>query len=312
MKRLVDEDDPNDEVVRLLIRAAANHHPPPSGKMRLIAALGVGSAIGLSASNVLAWLGTSSGKVALAVTVVGAAAGGTYLATAREVPEARVAQVSAKAAPTPPRAPALLETPALLGAPAMRDSTAVPDVTATPDVAATPDVTVMTSALAAPAAATVPAPRAPGQAGEPDVVADAPGSASLAFAPERESPRVGRAQRTHRQRARLPRGRAARGSGRARELAAPRAADADPASSDASPITDVSSAHAASAAVAAASEAERGPARLTEETTWVDRLRVAAESHDRATFERLRREHRERFPDGQLYPEVDRLRALLQ
>ena len=41
-------------------------------------------------------------------------------------------------------------------------------------------------------------------------------------------------------------------------------------------------------------------ARLTEETTWVDRLRVAAESHDRAAFERLRREHSERFPDGQL------------
>jgi hypothetical protein len=79
MKRLVDRNDPDDEVVRLLIRSGADHHPAPGSKMRLMAALGVGSAVGLSASKVLAWLGTSSGKAALAMSVVGAAAGGAYV-----------------------------------------------------------------------------------------------------------------------------------------------------------------------------------------------------------------------------------------
>jgi hypothetical protein len=50
-------------------------------------------------------------------------------------------------------------------------------------------------------------------------------------------------------------------------------------------------------------------ATLTDETAWVDRLRMAAESHDRRTFERLLEQYTERFPEGQLRPEVDRLRT---
>jgi hypothetical protein len=55
-----------------------------------------------------------------------------------------------------------------------------------------------------------------------------------------------------------------------------------------------------------------GEASLSEETRWVDRLRLASENQDRPGFERLLEQYTERFPRGQLYPEVERLRTLLR
>lgn len=90
MKRLLDE--PGDEVTRLLIEAGVEHQPPRDGKVRLMTALGVGSALGLASSEVWAWFGTGTGKVVATVAFVGAAAGGAYVATADERPRATLAQ----------------------------------------------------------------------------------------------------------------------------------------------------------------------------------------------------------------------------
>jgi hypothetical protein len=221
MKRLVDRNDPEDEVVRLLIRSGANHQPAPGSKMRLMAALGVGSAVGLSASKVLAWLGTSGGKVALAVSVVGTAAGGAYV---------------------------------MAGSP-------------------------VTPIAAAPAAATFEQPmfeQPMARAAEPpaaEPILEAPSS-------ERSAPRRTPAQ-PHEQRT------AGRAAPSRRSLP-----PAQPAS--------------------VASEARAHRARLSDETIWVDQLRVAAESQDRPAFERLLEQYAERFPEGQLHPEVNRLRTSLR
>jgi len=260
MKRLLDENDPKDEVLRLLIRAGANHHPPRSGKMRMVAALGLGSAVGLSASEVLAWLGTGSSKVALAVTVIGVAAGGTYLAKAPASPVA---------AP-----PALSAAPSAVASGAMASRTMAP---------APIDPAQRVSAHVASATAH----RAGSPAPVSDAVAD---SASVALVATEERPRparpVGKAPRA---RAKPARAGAARDSAPARE----RALRPEPSAT-------------------ASSLLENSPARLTEETRFVDDLRVAAESHDRRAFERLQSEYARRFSDGQLYPEVERLRALLR
>jgi hypothetical protein len=220
MKRLVDLNDPDDDVVRLLIRAGANHQPAPGGKMRLMASLGVASAVGLSASKVLAWLGTSSGKVALAVTVVGIAAGGAYV-MAGSPPAPSVAAPSAAA----PAAPSAL--------PPFEQATAR---------AAEPPI-IEPSSLE---------PNAPARTlAQPHEQRTAPRAA-----PSRRSP------------------------------------PPEPA-----PV---------------ASEAQARRASLSDETTWVDRLRVAAESQDRPAFERLLEQYGERFPEGQLHPEVNRLRTSLR
>lgn len=224
MKRLVDLNDPDDEVVRLLIRAGANHQPAPGGKMRLMASLGVGSAVGLSASKVLAWLGTSSGKVALAVTVVGSAAGGAYVMAS---------------SPTAP-------------------SVAAP-VTAAPAASSLP-----------------PLEQATARAAEPQILEP--------FSLEPSSPEPSTPRGT------LPQPREPR--------TAPHAAPSrrSPPPEPAPP----------------ASEAQAHRASLSDETTWVDRLRVAAESQDRPAFERLLVQYGERFPEGQLHPEVNRLRTSLR
>jgi hypothetical protein len=228
MKRLVDQDDPDDEVVRLLIRAGANHQPAPGSKLRLMAALGVGSAVGLSASEVLAWLGTSSGKVALTLTVVGAAAGGAYVMASSPEPLARVSMPA-------------MSVPA---APAAASPDAAP--VAAPSVAE-PERAVRPEPPAAAASPSAPEPR-------------------LERQPARRTP-----ARAAPPRARLP------------------APEPTPAASD---------------------EATR-EASLSEETLWVDRLRVAAERRDRPAFERLLEQYVERFPEGQLRPEVNRLELSL-
>jgi hypothetical protein len=238
MKRLVDQDDPDDEVVRLLIRAGANHQPAPGSKLRLMAALGVGSAVGLSASEVLAWLGTSSGKVALTLTVVGAAAGGAYVMASSPEPLARVS-VPAMSVPA-------------MSVPAM-------SVPAAP-AAASPDAApVAAPSVAEPERAVQP---------EPPAAAASPGAPEprLERQPARRTP-----ARAAPPRARVP------------------APEPTPAASD---------------------EAAR-EASLSEETLWVDRLRVAAEGHDRPAFERLLEQYVERFPEGQLRPEVNRLELSL-
>lgn len=89
MKRLLDES--GDEVTRLLIEAGVEHQPPRDGKVRLMTALGVGSALGLASSEVWAWFGTGTGKVVATVAFVGAAAGGAYVATVDEQPGATLA-----------------------------------------------------------------------------------------------------------------------------------------------------------------------------------------------------------------------------
>lgn len=211
MKRLLDE--PTDEVTRLLIRAGANHQPPRMGKFRLLASLGLGGAIGLSTREVLAWLGTGGGKVALAVTVIGASAGGVY--SLAGAPRAE------------PRHPAP-------SAPAFVVKAAIEDQPA--------------PLAAAPLAV---------------LARDAPHQA------EQDPPP-------------LP---ARRGAVRPRRTA--RAADSSP------PVAPPSQALARRL--------------LTEETLWVDQLRVAAEHGDRTSFERLRQGYAEQFPEGQLRPEVHRL-----
>jgi len=225
MKRLVDLNDPDDEVVRLLIRAGANHQPEPGSKMRLMASLGVSSAVGLSASKVLAWLGTSSGKVALAVTVVGTAAGGAYVMAGSPA----APSVAAPSAAAPPTAAA----PAAPGAPPFEQATA--------------------------------------RAAEPQIIEPS----SL----EPSAPRGTLAQ-PHEPRT-APRGAPSRRS---------------PPPPEPAP---------------AASEEQARRASLSDETIWVDRLRVAAESQDRPAFERLLEQYTERFPGGQLHPEVNRLRTSL-
>jgi hypothetical protein len=215
MKRLVDRNDPDDEVVRLLIRSGADHHPAPGSKMRLMAALGVGSAVGLSASKVLAWLGTSSGKAALAVSVVGAAAGGAYVMASSPV----------------------------------------------------------TPSAAAPAAATFE--QATARTAEPP-------AAEPILEPSRSEPSAPR---------RMP----------AQPHEQPTAERAAPSRRSLPPTKPAS----------AESEARSGRARLSDETTWVDQLRVAAESQDRPAFERLLEQYAKRFPEGQLRPEVDRLETSL-
>ena len=230
MKRLVDLDDPDDEVVRLLIRAGASHQPSPGGKMRLIAALGVGSAVGLSASKVLAWLGTSSGKVALAVTVAGTAAGGAYVLTG--------AAPDASSPPAPPS----------VAAPAIVSAATAPSVL--------PEVAPLPLDTPEPALDAVSAPAV--EAGE---------------AVERATARSGR-------------------------RAPPRSARATPRAPLAEP--------------APPPETLERRASLSDETAWVDRLRMAAEAGDRPGFERLASEYDERFPEGQLHPEVNRLRSSLR
>lgn len=222
MKRLVDLNDPDDEVVRLLIRAGSNHHPAPGSKMRLMAALGVGSAVGLSASKVLAWLGTSSGKVALAVAVVTAAAGGAYVTAG---------------------------------------SSAAP-MAATPSAPPPPE-SAPTRVADAPAAAT---PELEPPHLEPITVEPRPNAPHRALAQRRERPTPARASPSRRS-----------------------PPQPEPTSSEA-------------------------PARvsLSDETIWVDRLRVAAESQDRPAFERLLEQYTARFPEGQLHPEVNRLEASLR
>lgn len=265
MKRLLDEDDPNDEIVRLLIRAGAEHQPPRSGKMRLVAALGLGSAIGLSASEALAWIGTSSGKVALAVAVVGVAAGGTFLAAAPRAPSAAFAPDVVLAA----RAPAEL-------APLVRP--ARPALAASPEALASSDALVSPEAPAASPGASAP-PLRVSVADEP-ATGDEPSQTSE---PPRAGERAAKAER-RRARARTPRARDARGAPATARAEAARSAAGDGAASSA----------------------------LSEETIWVDRLRVAAERQDRRSFERLRGEYDERFPEGQLHPEVERLNTLLR
>jgi hypothetical protein len=103
MKRLLD--DPTDEVTRLLIGAAASQMPPRNGKMRLIAALGLGSALGLSSSKVFAWLSTGVGKAGLAIVVVSASAGGVYFSNReRSMSPAPLSEATPVVAVAPPRA----------------------------------------------------------------------------------------------------------------------------------------------------------------------------------------------------------------
>lgn len=106
MKRLIDE--PEDEVTRLLLQAGANHRPPRFGKLRLMAALGLGSAVSLSASKALAGLSTSGAKASLVLAVVGASAGAGYvlLAPPSEPPGPRLSAPAAAAAPAAPGLPA--------------------------------------------------------------------------------------------------------------------------------------------------------------------------------------------------------------
>jgi hypothetical protein len=221
MKRLVDRNDPDDEIVRLLIRAGANHRPAPGAKMRLMAALGVGSAVGLSASKVLAWLGTSSGKVALAVSVVGTAAGGAYMVAASSAAPIEAARAAATVERATARRfePAPAEPP--LAEPILEPSSVEPGVPG----------------------------RAPTQRHEQQTAVRAAAS--------RQNP-----------------------------------PPAKPAS--------------------VASEARARKASLSDETTWVDQLRVVAESQDRPAFERLLEQYTEHFPEGQLRPEVNRLRTSLR
>jgi hypothetical protein len=229
MKRLLDE--PSDEVTWLLIRAGANHQPPRTGKLRLLASLGLGSVIGLSAREALAWLGTGSGKIGLAVTVLGASAGGVY------------ALAGAPAAEVPRPGPS---TPALV-------------VTAPPAPAVLPPVLPS----AAPSAVT-----------------------AVSSAAHDEAP-VEREQAE-------PRAPARRRAARAAE-----APMADAVPTDSVPMADELPSPALSAR------------RLTEETLWVDRLRVAAERGDRAGFLLLQQGYTQQFPEGQLRPEVNRLREAL-
>jgi hypothetical protein len=189
--------------------------------MRLMAALGVGSAVGLSASKVLAWLGTSGGKVALAVSVVGTAAGGAYL---------------------------------MAGSPM------------TPIAAAPAAATFEQATFEQPVARAAEPPAA-----EPMLEA----SSSEPSAPQR-TPAPPQEQRTA-------------------ERAAPSRRSLPPAQP--APV---------------ASEARARRARLSDETIWVDQLRVAAESQDHPAFERLLEQYTERFPEGQLHPEVNRLRTSLR
>ena len=53
---------------------------------------------------------------------------------------------------------------------------------------------------------------------------------------------------------------------------------------------------------------ERDARRLGEETRWVDRLKLAAENGDKETLRRLFASYAEKFPEGQLKPEVDRIK----
>jgi hypothetical protein len=239
MKRLVDQDDPGDDVLRLLIRAGANHQPSPTSKMRVMAALGLGSAVGLSASKVLAWLGTSSGKVALSATVIGVAAAGTFALTSRTVAEV----TSQPLAATPvgrmpggsqPSAPTPVEWRAVRG-----DSQR---------------------------AATAPAAVEP-RLGQPALASDLDATAALVPLPERRTP--------------------------PRALTSPRGR-----SPSAAPRSD--------------GDTPEIQAGLAVETAWVDQLRLAAEGQDRQAFERLLGQYSQRFPQGQLHPEVNRLRASLR
>ncbi len=214
MKRLLDE--PTDEVTRLLIRAGANHQPPRNGKLRLLASLGLGSALGLSTSEVMAWFGSGSGKVALAVTVLGTSGAGLYALAS--TPRAELRSQA-------PRAPALV-------------------ISAPPELQPAP-------------------PAAPEEVAPNDVLR----RVELDRAPS------------------SPRRRAARPPGATRA--------AEPKTPDAPPSDTL------------------GRRRLTEETLWVDRLRVAAELGDRTGFERLQQGYAEQFPDGQLRPEVKRLQDTL-
>lgn len=204
MKRLLD--DPTDEVTRLLIRAAVDHQPPRSSKMRLVAALGMGSAAGLLSSEVLAWLGTSAGKATLALTALGVAAGGVYSTrTEREVPQSHAA----------PPAMARPATPDVLpGGPAPLDG------------AETPPLPLQPAPVDRPQSKLEPPPRA-----------------------------------------------------REREQASP------------------------------STQPQQAQRRLGEETRWVDRMKSAAERGDRATLQHLLTGYAEKFPAGQLQPEVDRIKS---
>ncbi|HTV23492.1 MAG TPA: hypothetical protein VMG12_32605 [Polyangiaceae bacterium] len=230
MKRLLDCDDPDDEVVRLLIRAGAQHQPSPRSKLRMIAALGLGSAVGLSASKVLAWLGTSSGKLALAVTVAGTAAGGAYVLTS--------------ASPAPEASEAV--------APRSVDAAVAPRVAHETGL-----------------------PEPPARASSHEPSASEPSASEPSADALRERPAPSR---------------------QARARQRPQPADRAPTPTQPAPPPEPVDLEAS----------------LTEETHWVDRLRVAAEAGDRPSFERLARDYGERFPEGQLHPEVNRLRTSLR
>lgn len=237
MKRLVDQDDPGDDVLRLLIRAGANHQPSPTSKMRMMAALGLGSAVGLSASKVLAWLGTSSGKVALSATVIGVAAAGTFALTSQPVAEVTSQPLAATSVGRMPGG--------------------------SQPIAPTPVERLAVRADAQQAATAPAEPRLEQPALAPDR------NAPAALVPPRE-------RRT-----------------------APRALTSPPGRfPSAAPRSDV--------------DTPERQASLAVETAWVDQLRLAAEGQDRQAFERLLGQYAQRFPQGQLHPEVNRLRASLR
>jgi hypothetical protein len=215
MKRLLD--DPTDEVTRLLIQAAVDHQPPPSGKMRLVTALGMGSAVGLLSSEVFAWLSTAAGKATLGLAVVGVAAAGVAASgvystsVEHDVPQSHAApRVTARPAPPPP--PSLQ-----LEAAAANDRTNGLD--------ANEPLPIQPSAIDRPQDKLMPPPRA-----------------------------------------------------RERERASQRG------------------------------EPQRDQRRLGEETRWVDGMKVAAERGDGEALRRLLTGYVEKFPEGQLRPEVEKIK----
>lgn len=209
MKRLLD--DPTDEVTRLLIRAGVDHQPPRAAKARLVATLGMGSAVGLLSSKVFAWLSTGAGKATLGMAAVSVAAGGVYSARVeRDLPQSHAAP-PAMARPAPPAPSLPLEEPEAH------------------DVA---------EALAH---------------GEPLPI---------------QPPTIDRPRGSP-----MPPARP-----REREQASP------------------------------STEPQPDQRRLGEETRWVDRMKLAAERGDGETLRRLLTEYVEKFPEGQLRPEVDRIK----
>lgn len=213
MKRLLD--DPTDEVTRLLIQAAVDHQPPPSGKMRLVTALGVGSAVGLLSSEVFAWLSTAAGKATLGLAVVGVAAAGVAASSAYST---RVEHD----APQGHAAPPVMAHPASSSASLQLEEAAASHDTRRLD--ASERLPIQPSAIDRPRDKLTPPPRA-----------------------------------------------------RERERAAPRA------------------------------EPRADQRRLGEETRWVDKMKVAAERGEGETLRRLLTGYAEKFPEGQLRPEVERI-----